>query len=88
MTNEEKAKEIANKCKTITKRAIEDGYNGERIWIKEDDYNDCYKSALKMAQWKDELFAEERKELLGLVNMLPIDETNQTIIEDLKGLLK
>ena len=41
-----------------------------------------------MSKWKDEQYNEEKKELLGLVNMLPIDETNQTIIKDLKALLQ
>lgn len=42
----------------------------------------------KMAEWKDEQFEEERKELLGLVKMLPVDERNQSIIEDLIGMLR
>lgn len=33
-------------------------------------------------------FNEERKELLGLVKMLPVNENNQTIIEDLIGMLE
>ena len=43
---------------------------------------------LEMAKWKDEQYKEEKKELLGLVNLLHVDEHNQTIIEDLKALLK
>lgn len=46
-----------------------------------------YSTCMQMAKWKDEQFNDEKKELLGLVNMLPIDDRNQTIIEDLKGLL-
>lgn len=42
---------------------------------------------LQMAQWKDEQFQEEKKELLGLVKMLKVDEHNQTIIEDLVAML-
>lgn len=42
----------------------------------------------KMAEWKDKQFEEERKELLGLVEMLPVDERNQSIIEDLIGMLR
>lgn len=48
----------------------------------------CYLSALEMANWKDQQYADEKKELLCLVNMLPMNDANQTIIEDLKGLLK
>ena len=47
----------------------------------------CYLSALKMAKWKDQQYADEKKELQGLVKMLPVDSHNQTIIEDLLGLL-
>ena len=46
------------------------------------------KACLEMAQWKDEQYNEEKKELLVLVNMLSVDEHNQTIIEDLKALLQ
>ena len=48
----------------------------------------CYLSALEMANWKDKQYAEEKKELLCLVNMLPVNDANQTIIEDLRELLK
>lgn len=48
----------------------------------------CYLSALEMANWKDQQFADEKKELLCLVNMLPVNDANQTIIEDLRELLK
>lgn len=51
-------------------------------------YNAIYDSCLEMAKWKDSQFAEEKEELLILVEILPIDERNQTIIEDLKGLLQ
>lgn len=43
---------------------------------------------IEMAKWKDEQYKEEKKELLSLVNLLHIDEHNQTIIEDLKAILK
>lgn len=48
----------------------------------------AYNAAIDMAEWKDEQFNEERKELLGLVKMLPVNENNQTIIEDLIGMLE
>ena len=76
MTNEEKAQEIARN----------DELYGDTDYNSKID--ECYIAALEMAQWKDEQFDEEKKELLVLVNMLPIDETNQTIIEDLNGLLR
>lgn len=47
----------------------------------------AYDSAMEMAEWKDEQYNEEKRELLGLVEMLRIDSSNQTIIEDLKALL-
>ena len=43
---------------------------------------------LVIAKWKDKQYKEEKKELLSLVNLLHVDEYNQTIIEDLKALLK
>jgi len=45
-------------------------------------------SFVEMAKWKDKIFNEERKELLGLVKLIPINERNQTIIEDLKLMLE
>lgn len=49
---------------------------------------EAYQSALEMAEWKDKQFNEEKNELIGLINMLPVDDHNQTIIEDLKALLR
>lgn len=40
---------------------------------------------LEMAEWKDNQYKDEKKELLSLVNLL---EHNQSIIEDLKAILK
>jgi len=73
MTNEEKAQELSEKNKQYHVACSS---------------MECYLSALMMAEWKDKQYAEEKKELLSLVKMLPMDETNQTIIEDLKALLK
>ena len=72
MTNSEKAKEIAENSKQ---------------YFYHDEYECGLACALRMAKWKDEQFNEEKKELLELVNMLQINESNQTIIEDLKGSL-
>lgn len=41
----------------------------------------------RFAEWKDEQYNEEKRDLLGLVKMLKIDEHNQTIIEDLVAIL-
>lgn len=72
MTNEEKSQELSEKNKRYHVACSS---------------MECYMSALQMAKWKDQQYADEKKELQGLVEMLPMDETNQTIIEDLKGLL-
>jgi len=72
MKNEEKAQKIS-----------EDFYMPDTGFNRED----LYESAIEMAEWKDSQYAEEKKELVGLVNMLPINENNQTIIEDLKSIL-
>lgn len=71
MTTEEKAKEIGRKWCFDNMQSNEAAYKG----------------AFMMAEWKDSQYAEEKKDLIELVNMLPVNETNQTIIEDLKKLL-
>ena len=72
MTNEDKAKEI-----------------GRKWYYDNAQPNDAaYRGAIQMAIWKDSQFGEEKKELLGLVRMLPVDEHNQTIIEDLVSMLE
>lgn len=76
MTNEEKAYEI---LKSVVK------HNQSLEYYQQQG---PYAAAMQMAQWKDEQFYEEKKELLGLVNMFSVDEHNQTIIEDLKALLQ
>ena len=73
MNNNDKAKEIAQNAKD---------------YFYHDEYECGLACALRMAKWKDEQYKEEKKELLGLVNLLHIDEHNQTIIEDLKAILK
>ena len=74
MNNSEKAKEIA--------------WNDSLYNDNQSCAEQCFIAALQMAKWKDEQFDEEKKDLLGLVNMLSVDEHNQTIIEDLKALLQ
>ena len=51
-------------------------------------YSNLINVAMKMAQRKDEQFDYERKEILELVKMIPVTESNQTIIEDLTNLLQ
>ena len=75
MTNIDKASEIANYWY---------GANG----IPTQEVCISFDSAYRMAEWKDEQFNEEKKELFGLVKMLRVDETNQTIIEDLIEMLR
>lgn len=83
MNNKLKAKEIAAENK-MTYLEMEN--DGSVYYV--DSFDECEQSALEMAQWKDEQFKEEKKELLGLVKMIKVDEHNQTIIEDLVAMLE
>ena len=73
MTNEEKIRQIR-----VENLRVFDGYG---VWM---DCVDIDNALLEMAEWKDEQYKEEKKELLSLVNLL---ENNQTIIEGLKAIL-
>ena len=74
MTNEKKVKKIADKIfESCTNVSF---------------YDMAIEIGTNVAEWKDEQFNEERKDLLCLVKMIPINGTNQTIIEDLIGLLQ
>ena len=77
MTNEEKISQIR-----VEELRVFAGYGA---WM---DCVDIDNILREMAEWKDEQYKEEKKELLSLVNLLHADEHNQTIIEDLKSLLK
>lgn len=79
MTNEKKAIEISESNGVWYS-------NGEGSGGWSDD--ECYNSALEAMRWKDEHYAEEKRELLGLVKLLKVNEDNQSIIEDLIGLLQ
>lgn len=79
MKNEEKSEALR---KTALPNPLHNGYG---MWLSSTDVD---KILIEMAKWKDEQFNEERKELLGLVKMLPVNENNQTIIEDLIGMLE
>ena len=72
MTNEEKARELAKKIDW-------NAFIANDYTLKK-----CIEEAM---QWKDEQYNEEKRDLLGLVKMLKIDEHNQTIIEDLVAIL-
>ena len=74
MNNKEKAKELGKR------------YSKPCHGVGDCEF-EATQSALEMAQWKDEQFQEEKKELLGLVKMIKVDEHNQTIIEDLIAML-
>jgi len=74
MTNKEKSDEISEHYATSR-------------YLPNDEEIAAYNAALEMAEWKDEQFNEEKKDLLELVNMLECNEKNQTIIEDLKEML-
>lgn len=78
----EKILEMARLCDGC----LEKSYADDGCWDCEN--RGIYDGATKMAEWKDKQFEEERKELLTLVKMLPVDERNQSIIEDLIGMLK
>lgn len=75
MTNEQKIKKIADKI-------FDEPHTNVSF------YNMAIEIGTKVAQWKDEQYNEEKKELISLVNMLPVDDHNQTIIEDLIALLR
>lgn len=53
MKDEEKAKKIAQKNKRSFSKEIHDGYNGEVSWIDYSTFDECYKSAIEMAEWKE-----------------------------------
>ena len=78
----EKILEMARLCDGC----LEKSYADDGCWDCEN--RGIYDGATKMAEWKDKQFEEERKELLTLVKMLPVDERNQSIIEDLIGMLR
>jgi len=78
MTNEKMALELAHLNRVPDE---EDRYYCQRQC-------ETFDAVIKTAEWKDKQFNEERKELLGFVKMLPVNETNQTIIEDLIEMLQ
>lgn len=75
MVNEQKAQEIATKYREY--------YDGS----KEAD-STSYNSAMEMAKWKDEEHNECKKDILTLVNLIPCNDGNESIINDIKNLLK
>lgn len=75
MTNEEKITNVLR------------GYNYRGRLTPQGVYGFVFDRCKEIAKWKDQQFEEEKEELRGLVSMLPVNETNQTIIYDLIGLL-
>lgn len=71
MNNEEKAREIANNCST----EIVGAEVSDETYITTEP--DCYNAALAMAQWKDEQFSLERKQL--------IEKANQTVTQSFEN---
>lgn len=47
-----------------------------------------YKHLMTMAKWKDEEYDECKKDILTLVNLIPCNEENESIINDIKNLLR
>ncbi len=81
-----KAKSLMDKLSYDEKKAFElSSINKYGFSVEES--NAAYNAALEMARWKDEQYKEEKREVLGLVKMLKVDEHNQTIIEDLVAML-
>ena len=81
MTNKEKAKSLYfHYCNEKSCKGYDECINCPNAKVHE--------GLIKMAEWKDEQYAEEKKELIGLVKMLRVDETNQTIIDDLIAMLQ
>ena len=61
MTNEEKAKEIAHNNRI---NYYEGDIWGDRIKSSEEE---CYDSAMEMAEWKDKQFVQEKEKLIDNV---------------------
>ena len=72
-TNEQKAKEIQSKDPC-------------QVWIG--GCPNVYAAAMEMAKWKDEEHNECKKDILTLVTLIPCNEENESIINDIKNLLK
>lgn len=49
---------------------------------------DLERAAMAMAKLKDEEHNECRKDILTLVNLIPCNEENESVINDIKTLLK
>lgn len=78
MSNERKANEIA--VAIMSEGHIDKNGMSQR--------RDLERAALEMAQWKDEEHNECKKDILTLVNLIPCNEENESIINDIKALLK
>ena len=62
MTNEEKAKEIANK--NYRHYEVEEIVYGEYYYVETDSKQECKQSALEMAKWKEKEMIEKACEWL------------------------
>lgn len=91
ISESEKAKKIANKCKTYWCKEIVDGYNGEREWVKYDDFKECYTSAIKMGQWqKKSLIDRAVKFLRPKISSLYLGDESETekFIDEFKKIME
>lgn len=81
-TNEEKAKEIA-----------ENQFSWYSDFDDVNSFEECYESAMAMAQWKDEQFAKEKQQLIDNLREVlsahmhggEIDEVLAELDEKMKG---
>lgn len=71
MKNEQKIKKIADKV-------FDEPHTNVSF------YNMAIEIGTKVAQWKDEQYNEEKKDLISLVNMLLVDEQHEYIIKGVK----
>lgn len=78
MENEHKANEIA-----VT--IMSEGHIDKNGMCQR---RDLERAAMEMAKLKDEEHNECKKDILTLVNLIPCNEENESIINDIKALLK
>jgi len=48
----------------------------------------AYTAAIEMAEWKDFNNQQDKKDILRLVNLIPCNEGNESVINDIKKLLQ
>lgn len=73
MTNEEKSTEIVKATSYLPNLS---------------EFEAMQHCAMEMAEWKDKEYNECKKDILTLVNLIPCNEENESLINDIKNLLK